>query len=49
MGCMAGVRDALHDDMSPGEDHRLSAQLTRLDSVLEHYEVMGTPAGADRA
>ena len=33
---MAGVRDALHDDMSPGEDHRLSAQLTRLDSVLEH-------------
>src|SRR6476661_2915276 len=36
MGCMAGVRDALHDDMSPGEDHRLSAQLTRLDSVLEH-------------
>jgi len=36
MGRMAGVRDALHDDMSPGEDHRLSAQLTRLDSVLEH-------------
>src|SRR6476646_7492896 len=36
MGCMAGVRGALRDGMAPGEDHRLSAQLTRLDSVREH-------------
>ena len=33
---MAGVRDALDDGIPPDEDHRLSAQLTRLDSVLEH-------------
>ena len=36
MGRMAGVRDALNDDLPSDEDHRLSAQLTRLDSVLEH-------------
>lgn len=36
MGRMAGVSDALNDDLPSDEDHRLSAQLTRLDSVLEH-------------